>query len=547
MNSVCLNIPGALTYISLLPLVGMLVVSAIPNMYSRVQRALGMFFTLSTLLGHVLFFKCIGMFSVDTYHFKWIERVTMVSDLGFHYVVGIDGLNFWLVLATSLLSFMALLCSAYEKTKMKTLVNSILLLQLALIGAFISLDLLMFFICFELTLVPVFLLVSMWGGEEGSRAALKFFVYTFTGSIFMLAGIIVLGLMHRCATGILSFNYLDIQSVVANGALWKTNIQLEKWIFWSFAIAFMVKSPMVPFHTWMPRLYKYSPAGSMILSAVVLKLGSYGFLRFCLPLFPDVIAYHVPWMVSLCIASIVYGGFLAVSQRNIMGIMAYSSISHMGFVLLGIFSLSYNGMVGGTIQQLNHIISTGLIMMLLSMLFARKDSRKLSEYGGLKAQMPIFAALFLIAMLSSVGLPGTNGFIGEFLSLQGLFETGAAYAYGLEPFLAGVAGLGLIIAACYLLRLFQGIFYGDLSNLKDRYLRDIKPFEFYAAGVMVIIIFLIGFNPSIVTKTIEPSIGAVREMVIRPAGERPTWKRCEWEEWHKMCNGCNKREVRGDN
>ncbi len=513
-----------LTYGLLIPLLAILAVQSIPNIYPRFQRSIGMIFSLLTLVIHGTYFKSIGLFENTDFRFSSVEKIDFIPDIGFSYIAGVDGISIWLVLSTSLLTFLAILCCSSDQKQISSYISHALFLQFALMGAFISLDLLLFFTFFELTLIPVYFLVSQFNEKEGKDAATKFFIYTFSASILMLISMISLGFVHRNEIGFLSFNLLDLQEAVAKGYLWQSHINVQKWIFLGFTIPFLVKTPMVPFHTWITDLYKQSPSVSMILSAVVLKLGSYGFLRFCYPLFPDIVTYHLPWLVFLAVLSILYAGLLALSQKNIMAILAYSSVSHMGFVMLGIFSLSRSGMIGGSLQQINHIITTGAMTMLLSMIFIRKKTRLIHQYGGLKRQMPIFAALFLIAAMSSAGLPGTNGFIGEFLALNGIFETTYHNLYELSSYTPYFAGLGLILTAAYLLRLFQYIFYGKCNVSKDYYLKDILPHEFLGVAILISMIFTIGLNPTLITRSIEPPVKALQLMIKNPYGEKPIWK-----------------------
>ena len=297
----------------------------------------------------------------------------------------------------------------------------------------------------------------------------------------------------------------------------------ENLVFWSFALALLIKAPAFPFHTWMPDTYGESPTVVPVLSSVMVKLGTFGLLRFCLPLFPDAVLNAVPILMGLGVAGIIYGGIIAIVQPDMRRLIAYSSLSHMGFILLGIFSLTHEGVVGGAYQQINHGIVAGALLVLLSFLYERRKTKDLSQYGGLKAQMPVFAALLLIVILASAGLPGTNGFIGEFLSLMGAFEASAAGAYGLNWAYPALAGFGMVLAACYLLYLYQQICYGKVTNPANQRLKDLKPWEVGLVSLLVAVILWGGLYPSSFLKPMEASLQATRLMAISPAGQRPTW------------------------
>jgi NADH-quinone oxidoreductase subunit M len=340
----------------------------------------------------------------------------------------------------------------------------------------------------------------------------------------MLVGMIALYQLQKTHTGIASFYIVDIQKNVANGQLWTGSLQLEAWVFWAFAIAFLVKCPVFPFHTWLPDAHTEAPtAGSIILAGVLLKMGTYGFLRFVLPLFPDVIGRNVVPIMILAIIGILYGAVVAAVQPDAKRLVAYSSVAHMGFVLIGIFSLTHTGLMGGSMQQLNHGISTGALFLLIGLIYERRHTRLFTEYGGLKAQMPIYAAIFLIVMLSSVGLPGTNGFVGEFLALLGTFQAGYNGANNLTIWYGVVAGLGVILAAVYLLWMFQKMFYGPNANPANQVLKDLKRWEIAMCGLLIIFIFWGGFHPGTFLKPMETSISAAQGMAVNPRGQRPLW------------------------
>jgi NADH-quinone oxidoreductase subunit M len=367
-------------------------------------------------------------------------------------------------------------------------------------------------------------MIWIWGGANRNYAAVKFFVYTFAASIFMLVGMIAMAGLHREATGVMSFDLLSLQAEVANGRLWVGEaMKLQPLLFWAFALAFMVKCPMFPFHTWLPDAHTEAPtAGSVILAGVLLKMGTFGFLRLALPLFPEAARQAVPVVMTLAVIGIIYGAVVAAVQPDVKKLVAYSSVAHMGFVMLGIFSLTHNGIVGGAYQQLNHGISTGALFLLVGLLYERIHTRLFADMGGLKAQMPIFAALFLIVMLSSVGLPGLNGFVGEFLALMGAFEAGVAGLNGLNLWYPAIAGVGVILAAVYLLWMFQKVFYGPVNPNLVR-LKDLKPGEVAMVSLLILFAFWGGVYPNTFIKPMEKALGAVRLMAVNEPGKRPVW------------------------
>ena len=467
----------------------------------------------------------LGKFNSGTYHFQLVEFIPWVEKVGINYRMGIDGISIWLFVLTTFLSVIAIWFSFYVDKRVKAYMIALLVLETAMLGVFTSLDMILFYTFFEASLVPMWLLISIWGGQNRKYAGLKFFIYTFAGSIFMLLGMITMAWLNSKTTGTWSFSILDIQANVANGTLWQGALHLQAWIFWAFAVAFLVKCPAFPFHTWLPDAHTEAPtAGSVILAGVLLKMGTYGFLRFVLPFFPDVLPQMVPYIMGLAVFGILYGAIVAAVQPDVKRLVAYSSVAHMGFVLLGIFSLSQNGMMGGSMQQLNHGISTGALFLLVGLIYERRHTRMFSDYGGLKAQMPIYAAIFLIVMLSSVGLPGTNGFIGEFLAMMGAFEASFNGMFGLSVGYAVLAGIGVILAAVYLLWMFQKMFYGPNNNPENQRLKDIKGWEIAMCSPLVLLIFWGGFYPNTFLKPMEKSIAATRMMALNPVGLRPTWK-----------------------
>ena len=512
---------GNLSLLMLIPLLGGLLVAGLPLDYDRYIKKLAVL-----VAGAALVFGAAVL--LPAFHpaqagFQFEDRFTWFADLGISYHVGVDGISIWLVLLTTLLSFVAIAFSWYVDKLPRYFMALILLLEGVMIGAFVSLDLVFFFTFFEATLIPMWLLVAFWGGEKRAYAANKFLIYTFAGSIFLLVGMVALALRVQTVTHHLTFDIVEIQAAVANGSLWSGAIQVEGLLFWAFAAAFLVKSPIFPFHTWVPDTYAESPTAGPILSGAMVKLGSFGFLRFCLPLFPDAAKSQIWILAMLAVIGIVYGAVVAIVQTDARRLLAYSSISHMGFVLLGIFSLNATGMVGGAYQQLNHGVISCLLFVLVGYLYQRRGTTALAEFGGLKAQMPTFATLFLIAILAGLGLPGTNGFVGEFLTLFGIYNSGYTGSYGMNVGFAVAAAGSVILTAAYMLYMFQQIFYGEVTNTLNRRLKDIKPWESALGGLLVVFILLGGFYSSIFTKSMEPSVLSTQQMVVMPPGQRPTW------------------------
>ncbi|MEQ1822620.1 MAG: NADH-quinone oxidoreductase subunit M [Fimbriimonadaceae bacterium] len=506
-----------------LPLLGALLLAFLPNSQLKTIRYGALLITIATML--VSIFGLFLKFNSNTFHFQMVEFIPWMKSAGIHYRMGVDGISIWLILLTTFLTVISTWFSFYVKDRVKAYMISILVLETAMLGVFTSLDMILFYSFFEASLVPMWLLISIWGGANRKYAGLKFFIYTFAGSIFMLLGIIMMAWLNRKVTGTWSFDLVEIQANVASGQLWASAMALQPFIFWSFALAFLVKCPAFPFHTWLPDAHVEAPtAGSVILAGVLLKMGTYGFLRFVLPLFPDALRDNTLPLMIIAVVGILYGAIVAAVQPDVKKLVAYSSVSHMGFVLLGIFSLSQMGMMGGAMQQLNHGISTGALFLLIGLIYERRHTRNFSDFGGLKAQMPIYSAISLIVMLSSVGLPGLNGFVGEFLALFGAFQSSWAGLYGLNYWLPALAGIGVILSAVYLLWMFQKVFYGPNNNPENQRLKDIKPWEIAMAGTLVVMIFVGGVFPNIFLKPMEKSITATRMMAINPVGQRPTWR-----------------------
>ena len=459
----------------------------------------------------------------DSGELQMIFREHWITSLGVEFHIGIDGLSVWMLALTTLLSTIAIGFGAlYITENTKRFVASVLLLEGAIVGSFLALDLILFFTFFELTLIPMWVMMTTWGGPNRMKAAVKFVAFTFGGSVFMLIGIFALAFMNHQVTGQWSFDLINIQSAVAHGTLWGQFPAAQNLIFWFFAVAFLVKAPCFPLHGWISDTYAESPVVGPVLSSAMVKLGSYGLLRFCLPLFPEAIRANAVILSVLAVVSILYGAIVATTQKDIRRLLAYSTVSHMGFVLLGIFSLTHIGMVGGALQQISHGVGASLLFILVGYLIQRKGTAELSAFGGLKASVPILSTVFLIGMLGSVGLPGLNGFVGEFLALLGSFQAGYTHVAELDVTIGAAAAFGVVVAAGYLLYMFQQVFYGKVRP-ENEGLADIRRPELALVTVLVILIFVGGLQPTIFTKQTEASLSTVRSMALSTPNHRPLY------------------------
>src|SRR5512132_1020997 len=425
--------------------------------------------------------------------YQFQERVSWIPSLGVDYHFGIDGISLVLILLTTFIGFIAVY-SSYTAImeRQKEYYVLLLLLQTFMIGTFCCLDFFLFYVFWEIMLVPMYFLIGVWGGQRRLYAAIKFFLYTLAGSVLMLLGIIALYFYNT--TGFLGYKGLghaatfSIEKLTAVAA--GMPVELQIWLFFAFFFGFAIKVPMFPFHTWLPDAHTEAPtAGSVILAAVLLKMGTYGFVRFSLPMFPD--AVKTPWVIStmvfLAIVGIVYGATVTLVPKDMKKLIAYSSVSHLGFVMLGVFALNMAGVQGGVLQMINHGVSTGALFLLVGIVYERRHTRMISEYGGLARQMPVYATYFMVMALSSMGLPLLNGFIGEFTILQGAFAKSFWWALA--------AGTGIILGAAYLLWLYQRVFFGEVSNPANQNLSDLSLREQLTLAPLVLTAFWIGLYP----------------------------------------------------
>src|SRR5262245_23209208 len=489
-----------LTLSWLLPVVGALAVLLIGNADGRrngVIRWLTLAVAVATFAVTVVVW---AGFDGASSEFQFVERHPWIPAFGIDYYLGVDGVSLLLVVLTSFLTPIALLSSwGSIDRKVKAFSVFMLVLEAAMIGVFVSLDLFLFYVFWDAMLVPMYFLIGIWGYDQRVYAAVKFMLYTMAGSVLMLVAIIGLAYLHSVQTGSYSFDLLKLYDLEINDP------SLKRWFFLAFALAFAIKVPLFPFHTWLPDAHVEAPtAGSVILAGVLLKMGTYGLLRFAFPLFPGAALYFAPWLATLAVVGIIYGALVAMVQPDLKKLVAYSSVSHLGFVVLGLCALNVQGVQGAVYQMLNHGVSTGGLFMLVGMLSDRRHTRLISEYGGLKGVVPRFVAVFLLVTLSSIALPGMNGFVGEFLILLGAFRW--------DPRSAAFAATGVILSAVYMLWMFQRVNYGPVTE-KNRDLPDLTPREWALMVPTVAMAIIMGVAPGFFLHPMEASVTQVIERV----------------------------------
>jgi len=480
-----------LSMLIFLPLVGAAVILLMNRANDKAIRMVSLLFSIATF---ALSLPLFTSFDKTTHLMQFIERHEWIPSLNINYYLGLDGISVLFVLLSTLVTVLCVLISWESiKTKTKEFFISLLVMEGAMIGVFCSLDFMLFYIFWEAMLIPMYLLIGVWGGPNRVYAAVKFFLYTLVGSVLMLVGIIVL-YFYAGKT-------FDILDLMTKSYPYKMQLML----FWAFFAAFAVKVPMFPVHTWLPDAHTEAPtAGSVILAAVLIKMGAYGFLRFSMPLLPEASRAMTPVMLTLSVIAIIYGGIICLAQTDLKRLIAYSSVSHMGFVTLGIFALNTQGVEGGILQMLNHGVVTGALFLSVGIIYDRTHTRVIADYGGVASVMPIYASLFMVFTFASVGLPATNGFIGEFLILLGGF---AANQW------AGVlAATGIIIGAGYMLWLYQRVFFME-TNPKVAGLQDVNMRELITLLPMVVLIFWIGIYPNVFLSFMHPSVQHLLERV----------------------------------
>jgi NADH-quinone oxidoreductase subunit M len=491
--------PYLLSTLTFLPLLGVVILLFMKREQGKEMKLLTLAITLADFLFSLLLLRDFNLAAADV---QFVEKYAWIPDYGISYFLGIDGLTLLLVLLTTFFTPICVLaCWEDIQKSVREFLICLLLLETGMIGVFLSLDLFLFYVFWEVMLIPMYLLIGIWGNPARRiYAAVKFFIYTMLGSVLMLAAILYLVFQYHGATGIISFNLFD---------LYQANLprSSQLWLFLAFSLAFAIKVPVFPFHTWLPDAHTEAPTvGSVLLAAVLLKMGAYGFLRFCLPLFPNAALDYGTWLfLTLGLIGIVYGAWVCIVQKDLKRLIAFSSVSHLGFVMMGIFSFNALAMKGAILQMINHGLSTGALFLLVGMIYERRHTRLIEEFGGLARVMPAFATLFLIVTLSSIGLPGLNGFVGEFLILQGTFTNYRIFAI--------LGASGVIFAAVYMLRMFQRVMYGEVTNPKNAVLEDLSRREWAVLLPVLLLIFWIGLYPTPFLRTTEASVNALMTQV----------------------------------
>jgi NADH-quinone oxidoreductase subunit M len=495
-----------LTSLIVLPILGAAVLLFTPgtDRDDRAIRTVALIVAILVLAETLLVWARFDARSAD---FQFVERHAWIPAFGISYAIGVDGISLFLVVLTGALTPLALL-SSWSSVHRKTRAFSIfvLLLESAMIGVFVSLDLFLFYMFWDAMLIPMYFLIGIWGYERRVYAAMKFILYTVAGSVLMLLAIVGLAVLHSTTTGDYSFDLLKLYQL-------QVPPHLQFWFFLAFALAFAIKVPLFPFHTWLPDAHVEAPtAGSVILAGVLLKMGTYGLVRLAFPLFPAAAMFFAPYIAVLAVVGIIYGALVAMVQPDLKKLVAYSSVSHLGFVVLGICAMNVQGVQGAVYQMLNHGVSTGGLFLIVGMLSDRRHTRLISEFGGLKKVMPRLAAAFLLVTLSSIGLPGLNGFVGEFLILLGTYSWNPRYAV--------FAATGVILSAVYMLWMFQRVNYGTVEKEANRSLPDLVPREWAILVPVIAVAVLMGVVPNLMLRPMEPSVGRVVDQVRRGAPVR---------------------------
>ena len=489
-----------LTISWLLPVAGAVLLLLIGNADGRrdgLMRSAGLVISTATFVVTLAIWY---WFDPSSAEFQFVERVPWIPAFGIDYYVGVDGISLLLVVLTGFLTPIALLSSWHGiERKVKEFVIFMLALEAAMIGVFISLDLFLFYVFWDAMLIPMYFLIGIWGYDQRIYAAIKFMLYTMAGSVLMLVAILGLAYLHSEATGSYTFDLLKLYAL-------DVAPETQRWFFLAFTLAFAIKVPLFPFHTWLPDAHVQAPtAGSVILAGVLLKMGTYGLVRFSFPLFPEAALEFAPWIAVLAVIGIIYGALVAMVQPDMKKLVAYSSVSHLGFVVLGICAMNVQGVQGAVYQMLAHGISTGGLFLIVGMLSDRRHTRLIAEFGGLKHVMPRLTAAFLIITLASIGMPGLNGFIGEFLVMLGAFRW--------DPRFVVAAGLGVILSAVYMLWMVQRVYYGPVTHEENRALPDLQKHEWAGVVPLCAMALFMGIFPTFFLKPMEPAVRKVVEQV----------------------------------
>ncbi len=476
-----------------LPLAGLVVLLLGRGLSNNAARWIALVTALATF---VVSMVVLGRFDSSLAAYQMVERASWIPSIGLQYLVGVDGISLWMVILSTFLFPVAILASWKVDKDVRLYLGAMLALETAVVGTFLMLDLLLFFLFFEAILVPMYLLIGGWGGERRIYAAIKFFLYTMAGSAFLLVATLFLAAQAGNSLGHVSFDIRDLQAV-AHGL----PVATTRWLFLAFFVAFAVKVPIFPLHTWLPDAHTEAPtAGSVLLAGILLKVGAYGLIRFNLALFPDAAKYFATFVSILAVIGIIYGAVVALIQTDIKRLVAYSSVSHLGFVVLGIFAFTEQAMTGGVLQMVNHGLATGALFLLVGMVYERTHTRDLGKMGGLAGVMPWLTGAFLFAVFASVGLPGLNSFVGEFLVIVGTFAV--------SPWFGSLAALAVILAAIYLLWSYQRMAQGPVRE-EHRYLPDVSLREVAVLVPILSLLLVFGVYPKILTDRIDPSAKAV--------------------------------------
>ncbi|MEN8173395.1 MAG: NADH-quinone oxidoreductase subunit M [Chloroflexota bacterium] len=480
-----------LTLVTFFPLVGVLILLFLKPEQKNAHRWTAL---ITSLITFGISLWVLSAFDANNPEQQLVINLPWIQVAGWNisYHMGLDGLSILLVLLTTFITPISILSTwTAVEDRVRDFMLFFLLLEVGMTGVFLAQDLFLFYVFWEFTLVPMYFLIGIWGGPERMYAAVKFFLYTMAGSLLMLLAVLWLGIYQGT---------FSVPELVAMGGI---PAHIQGWLFIAFAAAFAIKVPMWPLHSWLPDAHVQAPtAGSVILAGVLLKMGTYGFVRFNIPLFPEAAVRYAPTMAFLAVVGIIYGAAVSYAQKDVKKLVAYSSISHLGFVILGLFALNSQGVQGGILQMINHGLSTGALFIIVGMIYERRHTREMSDFGGLWKSMPIYGSLTLIVTLSSMGLPGLNGFVGEFAILLGAFGSEAIGS----PWFAGLAAIGVILAAVYMLKMFQNLFLGPLDKEENKQVKDINAREIITLVPLLIFIFWIGLYPKPFFALIAPTV-----------------------------------------
>lgn len=487
-----------------LPLLGIPLVLLLKN--EELKKWAALMATIATFVASLPLMFSFDVQASSTIHYL-TQGTSILADYDIKYLVGLDGLSLLLFMLTTFMGPIVIISSWTSVSKhLSGYLSMLLLLQTASLGVFSSLDLVVFYVFFELSLIPMYFLIGIWGGKDRIRATVKFFIYTLVGSLIMLVGLIWVG---YDAGNFMNGVVFTSDWRFLSSEVYQIGLVEQTYLFLAFALAFSIKVPLFPFHTWLPYAHTEAPtAGSVVLAAIMLKMGTYGLIRVCLPLFPNAFMEFAPYMATLAVIGIIYGALVAMVQKDVKKLVAYSSVSHLGFVVLGIFAFNTIAVQGAIIQMINHGLSTGALFLIVGMIYDRRHTRMISDFGGIAKVMPVFAVMFMISTLASIGLPGLNGFIGEFLILNGSFISGL---YANQTF-AVLAASGVILAAVYMLWMYQRVMLGPLKNEENKSLIDLNAREIGLLLPLVVFMIWIGVRPVDFTKYSEQQ---VTELIIQ--------------------------------